>query len=164
MILNLSEQYENNNLTFTPIIPRVFKIQLINAKFVSRGETPGYITFDVGLNSSGEFASSSRFKFYNYGPASTIISVDDSLNTMIAFFSNNTIHNDISIYFKFDQEDKRFVYAYLNGKLATMGDMSFNPQYIYGMLSPMARITIEKGDKIDNIDNIIISEVDAIGD
>lgn len=131
---------------------------------MSNGENPGYINFEVGWNLSTGYSSKSRFSFTNYGPSSTIISLNDTVNTMIAFFANNTVHDNISMYFRFDQQDKGFAYAYLNGKLATMGDMPFKPQYVYGMLSPMARITITKGDKIENIDNIIISEVDAIGD
>lgn len=156
-IINLNEQYRLDSTgAYYPNTGRVFKIRLIGISFKEK-TSHGSISFYAGEGSTS----------IKFGILSKIVSlyIINTGHTHGSFECGKTYDN-ISIYISVVSGNVVSICVYEGGNLVSTQKEDILTSKIQAALSACARIAIanNESDTLDSIDNIIVSEVENIGD
>lgn len=153
VIIDLSQTHEVLSGAYIPIQPRIFKISLKNIE-LREYETSQYDSI-VAMESS---ISKSEIRILGDNRKTKIL-IDEWVNI------EEGLHEDISIYFeyyKYQNSSKVCnAYVFVDGNMINTHKCSF---FIFSFMDPLCDIYINKGHSLNDIENIIVSEVDAVGD
>lgn len=153
VIIDLSQTHEILSSSYIPIQPRIFKISLKNIE-LRKDETSQYDSI-VAMESS-----SSRSEIRILGDnKKTKILIGEWVNI------EEGLHEDISIYFeyyKYQNSSKVCnVYVFVDGNMINTHECSFS---FFEFIEPLSDIYINKGHSLNGIENVIVSEVQNVGD
>lgn len=150
---DLSQTHEILSGAYIPIRPRIFKISLKNIE-LRKDETSKYDFIAAVVSSSQQ----SEIRILgNNGKTRMLIGEWVDIE--------EGLHEDISIYleyYKYQNLSKVCnAYVFVDGNMINTHECTFS---FFEFIDPLSNINILRGNSLHGVENVIVSEVDAVGD